>query len=135
MSGWERVNPNSCSWWSSGLEEDLCPATSSEYEQLFFQSSSCRLQNEAVTCLFLSSGLQSAAVRLRRGFGVRPPGRGESGAESSSGPESDREQQPGGRQRGRARLPPRGNCSRAAGVLVPPLRRRPCRYGHERAHT
>lgn len=83
--------------------------------------------------LLFSAGVRSVALGARRGLGVSPPGRGESGAQSPSGPESDRGQQPGGRRRGRAGLPQRGNCRGAAGVLVPPLRRRPHRYNKEQS--
>lgn len=43
VSGWERVDPNICSWWSSDLEKDRWPATSSEYELYLFIYYSSRI--------------------------------------------------------------------------------------------
>ena len=84
-------------------------------------------QRRQCVCGFLP-GVQSVAVSSGRRLAVTPPGGGESGPEPASGPDTDRGPEPGGRRRGRAGLPPRGNRSWAAGVLVPSFGRRPHRY-------
>ncbi|XP_032368543.1 protein arginine methyltransferase NDUFAF7, mitochondrial isoform X1 [Etheostoma spectabile] len=84
VSEWtEPVDPNS--WSSSDLGKDRWPATSSGYGLYLVQQQDLR-------------SVRSVAVRAGRGLRVPPPGAGESGAESSPGPESDRE--PGGSRRG-----------------------------------